>query len=143
MNVLTGVAATYVPVLVPAMLFLLNRSKKVTKALEQMDPKSEFIATLNSSGDPRIRYTILAGNVEEYQEPSDRLFPEMLAKAGKGFVLNALFGNPAHDIAVGVESILGVSGSRDPLPKRGNVACHHLNYFISEPGQKALLGVEW
>ncbi len=145
-NVLTGVAMNYMPALIPfngAIMFLLNRSKKITPTLEQMNSKSEFITTLNSSGDPGIRYTILAGDVEEYQEPSDKLFPKMLAKAGKGFVFSALFGNAANDIAAGVESILGIDGARNPMPKRGNVACHHLNYFISEPGQKALLGVEW
>jgi pimeloyl-ACP methyl ester carboxylesterase len=146
LNVLTGVAMNYVPALIPfngAVLFLLNRSKKITPTLEQMNPSSEFIATLNSSGDPGIRYTILAGDIEQYQEPSDQLFPKLLAKAAKGFALEALFGMQAHDIAVGVESILGVSGSRNPMPKRGNVPCHHLNYFISAAGQKALQTVEW
>jgi pimeloyl-ACP methyl ester carboxylesterase len=146
LNVLTGVAMNYIPALIPfngAIMFLLNRSKKITPTLEQMNPSSEFIKTLNSSGDPGIRYTILAGDVEEYQEPSDKLFPKMLAKAGKGFVFSALFGNAAHDIAADVESVLGIDGSRNPAPKRGNVSCHHLNYFISEPGQKALAAVEW
>ncbi len=146
LNVLTGVAMNYMPALIPfngAILFLLNRSKKITPTLEQMNPSSEFITTLNSSGDPGIRYTILAGDVEEYQEPSDKLFSKMLAKAGKGLVLSALFGNAANDIAADVESILGVSGSRNPMPKRGNVACHHLNYFVSEAGQKELQEVEW
>jgi pimeloyl-ACP methyl ester carboxylesterase len=146
LNVLTGVAMNYMPALIPfngAILFLLNRSKKITPTLEQMNPSSEFITTLNSSGDPGIRYTMLAGDVDEYREPSDQFFPKLLAKAGKGLIFDALFGPQAHDIAAGVESVFGVSGSRNPMPKRGNVACHHLNYFISEAGQKALAGVEW
>jgi pimeloyl-ACP methyl ester carboxylesterase len=146
LNVLTGLAMNYIPALIPfngALMFLLNRSKKITPTLEQMNPKSDFITTLNSSGDPGIRYTIIAGNVEQYQEPSDQFFAKMLAKVGHSSVFEALFGMQANDIAVGVESILGVSGARNPMPKRGNVSCHHLNYFISEPGQKALVGVEW
>ncbi len=146
LNVLTGVAMNYVPALIPfngAIIFLLNRSKKITPTLEQMNSSSEFITTLNSSGDPGIRYTLLAGDVEAYQEPSDQFFQQLLAKAGKGFVFSALFGSGAHDLAAGVESVLGIAGSRNPMPKRGNVACHHLNYFVSEAGQKALAGVEW
>lgn len=146
LNVLTGVAMNYIPALIPfngAILFALNRSKKITPTLEQMNPASEFMTALNSSSDPGVRYTILAGDVETYQEPSDKLFAKMLEKTGKGIVFDALFGNGAHDIAVGVESILGIDGSRNPMPKRENVACHHLNYFISEAGQKALAGVEW
>lgn len=146
LNVLTGVAMNYVPALIPfngAILFALNRSKKITPTLEQMHPASEFITTLNSSGDPGVRYTILAGDIATYQEPSDQFFAKMLAKAGKGLVMDALFGNSAHDIAVGVESILGIDGGRNPMPKRVNVACHHLNYFISAAGQQALQAVAW
>jgi hypothetical protein len=108
-----------------------------------MNPSSEFMKTLNSSTDPGVRYTLLAGDIYEYQEPSDQFFAKMLAKTGKGFIFDALFANAAHDIAVSDESILGIEGSRSPAPKRGNVACHHLNDFLSEPGQKALAGVEW
>ncbi|MGH7495080.1 MAG: caspase family protein [bacterium] len=146
LNVLTGVAMNYLPALIPfngAIMFLLNRSKKITPTLEQLNASSEFIATLNSSGDPGLRYTILAGDVEAYQEPSDQFFRKLLAKAGKGFAFSALFGSGAHDLAAGVESILGIDGARNPLPRRENVACHHLNYFVSEAGQKALAGVEW
>ena len=49
----------------------------------------------------------------------------------------------ANDIAVGVESILGIEGRRAIAPVRTNVACHHLNYFVSESGQKALSAVQW
>lgn len=146
LNVLTGVAMNYIPAFIPfngAILFLLNRSKNITKTLEQMNPASEFIATLNASGDPGIRYTILAGDVKQYQEPSDQFFAKMLAKVGKSSAFEMLFGMQANDIAVGVESILAVSGSRNPMPTRGNVSCHHLNYFVSEAGQAALAKAEW
>jgi hypothetical protein len=67
----------------------------------------------------------------------------MLAKAGRSFIFEALFARQANDIAVGVESILGVGGQRSIAPVRTNVACHHLNYFVSESGQQALMGVQW
>ena len=54
---LTGLSMNYVPVLIPFssfLLLLLNRSKKLTPTLEQMNPASDFIKTLNKSDDPGI-----------------------------------------------------------------------------------------
>jgi hypothetical protein len=133
-------------VLVPfssAVMLLLNRSKRVTPTLEQMNPDADFIRTLNASPDPRIPYTILAGDVDAYQEPSDAFFARMLVKAGKGPLFDALFANQPNDIAVGVQSILGVGTGRAIAPDRHNVACHHLNYFVSAAGQEALRAVRW
>jgi len=146
LNVLTGLAVNYFPPFIPfssAVLLLLNRSKKITPTLKQMNPESDFIKTLNASEDPGIRYTILAGDVDEYKEPSDQFSAKMLAKAGQSFIFEALFSRKANDIAVSVESILGVESTRTIAPTRKNVACHHLNYFVSEAGQKALQAVEW
>jgi hypothetical protein len=146
LNVLTGLTLNYVPVLVPfssAVMLLLNRSKRVTPTLEQMNPDADFIRTLNASPDPGIPYTILAGDVDAYQEPSDAFFARMLVKAGKGPLFDALFANQPNDIAVGVQSILGVGAERALAPVRHNVACHHLNYFVSAAGQEALRAVRW
>jgi pimeloyl-ACP methyl ester carboxylesterase len=143
-NILTPLAMTTVPMVVPFASTLLFRLKKITPTLEEMNPSSEFIKALNASGDPGVRYTILAGDINEYKDPAERSFLQnFLAKVGKGFVFDLLFGAQAHDIAVSVQSILGIDGSRNPVPTRQNVACHHLNYFVSEAGQKALAGVEW
>lgn len=146
LNVLMTVALNYLPGAVPfagTVVMLLNRSKKLTPTLEQMNPSSEFITTLNSSEDPGIPYTVLAGDVDEYRDPGDPLFARLLTKAGQGFVAGALFAQQAHDIAVGVQSILSVPGTRRVSVSRTNVACHHLNYFVSEPGQTALRAVQW
>ena len=146
LKVLTALSVNYVPMFIPfsgAVLLLLNRSKKITPTLEQMNPESDFIKTLNASEDPGIRYTILAGDVEAYKEPSDAFFADMLAKVGQSSLFEALFGMKANDIAVSVESILGVESKRAITPVRKNVGCHHLNYFVSDAGQKALTGVEW
>lgn len=146
LSLLTGLSLNYVPVLVPfssVVMLLLNRSKRVTPTLEQMDPDSDFIRTLNASPDPGIPYTILAGDVDAYQEPSDAFFARMLAKAGKGPLFEALFANQPNDIAVAVPSILGVGSGRVVAPVVRNVACHHLNYFVSAPGQAALRSVRW
>jgi len=143
MNILTPLAMTYVPVVVPFAGALLFRLKKITPTLTEMDPKSPFMEALNGSGDPGVRYTILAGDLNEYKDPAERSFLQnWLKKVGKG-VVDLLFSAQVHDIAVSVESILGIDGGRNPVPTRKNVACHHLNYFISEAGQKALQAVEW
>ena len=146
LNILIGLAMNYLPALIPfssTVLMLLNRSKKLTPTLEQMNAASDFITTLNSSDDPGIPYTIFAGDIEAYKEPTDQLFAKMLAKAGRSFVFEALFAHKANDIAVGVESIFGVGERRSRMPIRRNVACHHLNYFASDAGQQALVGTEW
>jgi len=135
LSLLTGLSMNYIPALIPfssAVLMLLNRSRKLTPALEQMNPESDFIKTLNKSDDPSIPYTILAGDVDAYKEPSDQFFAKMLAKAGRSFIFEALFARQANDIAVGVESILGVGGERSVAPIRRNVACHHLTNSRSE-----------
>ena len=146
LSLLTSLSLNYAPALIPAssfLLLLLNRSKKLTPTLEQMNPDSDFIKTLNRSDDPGIPYTILAGDVDTYQEPSDEFAARMLTKAGQSVIFEALFARQANDIAVGVESILGIDGPRAIAPKRRNVACHHLNYFVSEVGQAALTSLEW
>jgi pimeloyl-ACP methyl ester carboxylesterase len=146
LNLLAALTMNYIPALIPfssAVIMLLNRSKKLTPTLEQMNPASDFITTLNNSDDPGIPYTILAGDIDTYKEPTDQLFAAMLAKAGRSFIFESLFGRKANDIAVGVESIFGVGGGRASVPTRKNVACHHLNYFVSDVGQQTLMGMEW
>ena len=146
LNVLTGLAANYVPTLLPfsaPILFLLNRSKKVTPTLMQMDPGSDFITALNQSPDSGIPYTILAGDVDQYNEPTDGLFAKLIAKTGRGVLFDALFANKANDIAVSIDSISRVGPARASAPKTQQVACHHLNYFVSSAGQQALQTVAW
>ncbi len=140
-SVLTTVALNYFPAMAPlgsTVLFVLNRSKKVTPTLEQMSPSSEFIGRLNTGVAPPIPYTVLAGDIDAFEADSDGLFSKLLTKASKGRVLAALFGSDHHDIAVRVDSI------RDVAPaSKSNIACHHLNYFSSKPGLQALAAVTW
>lgn len=146
LNLLVGVAMNYLPAFLPfggPILFALNRSQKLTPSLEQMNPHSEFIQTLNASPDPGIPYTVLAGDIAQYQEPVDRLFPKLLSRIGTSAPMEVLFANKPHDIAVAVESILGVQDTRKIPVVRRPVACHHLNYFVSEAGQRALAEVSW
>lgn len=126
-----------------AIVYLLNRSKKVTPTLEQMNPSSDFIKTLNASADPGVPYTIVAGDVRDYQETADQLVAKLTAKTGSGALFDTLYQGAGHDIAVSDESIRGVNDARTPPPTKHNVICHHLNYFVSEAGLKTLAAVGW
>ena len=115
----------------------------LTPALEQMNPQSDFIRTLNESDDPNVPYTILAGDIDRYREASDPAVGRLIAKAGRGLLFDALFAQKANDIAVGVDSILTLGTRRTTAAARSNVDCHHLNYFASQTGRDALRTVSW
>lgn len=125
------------------LLTVLGRSKKVTSTLEQMNPDSEFIRKLNGGSDPRIPYTILAGDVSRYDDANDGLMAKLTAKIGKGLLFDTLYHDTGHDIAVALASIQGVPDVRLPVPLKEVVDCHHLNYFASEAGLRALGKVKW
>lgn len=146
MTLLTTVAMNTFPVLAPfggVVLAVLNRSKKITPTLEQMGAKSSFMKRLNKSDDPGVQYTILAGDVEHYVDPADKLFPHLLEKTGKSMIFEAMFKNEAHDMAASIDSIRSVDDSRKPAPNKVIVPCHHINYFSSEVGIEALGKVNW
>lgn len=146
MSALTTLAINSFPLAAPVcgwFIYMLNRSKNVTPTLEQMNPASEFIRSLNTSPDPGVRYTIVSGNVRDYQESSDQLAAKLVAKVGSGFAFSTLHQDAGHDIAVSNESILGVTDDRTPSPIKHNVICHHLNYFVSEAGLQTLASIKW
>ena len=140
-SVLTTWAMNSFPAFAPfgaGLLTILGRSKKISPCLEQMNPGSEFIRELNAGGDPAVRYTILAGDIRDYQEEGDPLLAKLTAKIGQGKLFDLLFQGVGHDIAVSLSSIQSVPDRRNPAPLKHEVACHHLNYFASEAGLKAL-----
>ena len=145
-KLLTTLAINTVPACVPlggALLYLLNRSQNLTPTLEQMNPDSDFIKMLNASDDPGVRYTVVAGDIRNYQEESDKGLQRLIAKIGGGAMFDLLYQNAAHDIAVSDFSIRGVDDSRSPQPRELGVVCHHLNYFVSEAGLDALAAMKW
>ena len=122
---------------------VLKTTRSLTRALAQMNPQSPFLLDLNASGDPGVRYTILAGNIDDYAATQDAFFGRLIVSVGRSSAFDLVFGRQPNDIAVGSESIRGVNGVRALPPTRTNVACHHLNYFSSPAGQAALLDVIW
>jgi pimeloyl-ACP methyl ester carboxylesterase len=147
---LTGLLTTWAINVFPAfapfgtgLLAVLGRSKKISPTLEQMAPGSAFIRQLNAGEDPKVRYTVLAGDIRGYDAATDPLLARLTAKLGKGPLFDALYQAAGHDIAVSTASIEGVPGPRVPIPVRQMIDCHHLNYFASEAGLRALAGVDW
>ena len=140
---LATVAAYAVPQFCAPAMMLLTRSKKLTPTLEQMAPRSTFIAELNASPAPTTRYSILAGDIDRYQDADDALFDELLVKTGRGPLFDALFSSGPNDIAVGVPSIFGEAVPAVAAATHTSVACHHLNYFSTAVGQAALKSVDW
>ena len=122
---------------------VLSASAKLTPTLEQMAPGSEFIAALNGGPPPTTRYSILAGNIADYQAPDQAFFDALMIKITRSAPLDLLFDSATNDIAVKTRSILLDDVLGDHPATRSNVACHHLNYFSSPAGQAALRAVVW
>ncbi|HMB73294.1 MAG TPA: hypothetical protein VKQ06_06965, partial [Gammaproteobacteria bacterium] len=125
-----------------ALIYVLNKSEKLTPCLEQMNPDSDFITRLNGSEDPKIPYTILAADAREYREDSDDVAASLIAKLGRGLIFDTLYHDAAHDIAVSLQSILGVDGERAPAPVTHRVVGHHLNYFTNDDSLQILAAID-
>lgn len=137
------VAAYGLPQFCGPAIMLLTRSKKLTPTLEQMAPRSSFMAELNASPAPATRYSILAGDVDRYHDADDAFFDELLVKTGRGPLFDALFASGPNDIAVAVPSIFGEAVPAVAAATHSNVACHHLNYFTTAVGRDALKAIDW
>lgn len=122
--------------------------KNAAKALDQMQRDSEFLAKLAANPDPRVRYTIIAGDrsLESAALGSGSntnmrfqlLVQKLLGKAVDQ-VVDLVFFNERNDIAVHLTSIKKVSTERSPQPViLPEATCDHLTYFTTEAGLEAL-----
>ncbi|UCH94967.1 MAG: caspase family protein [Candidatus Aminicenantes bacterium] len=126
-----------------ALLCALNESKKITQTLEQMKEGSSFVKDLYLCSDPNVRYTILAGDISDYesvQEEDEGFFARLIEKIEMG-IGKLAYGAQPNDIVVSVDSMKQVDDHRQPGPEKIDLVCHHLNYFRSEVGLKALARV--
>jgi len=145
-SILSTIALSTFPPLVPylgPLLYAVTRSAKVTPTLEQMHPKSQFLKDLAASPDPKIPYSILAGDVRDYDESEDSFTARLVANAGQGFLLSKLFQSQGHDIAVSVDSIRNTPGQRQPAARLHSIICHHLNYFVADASLAVLATLKW
>jgi len=125
---------------------LLSAVEKIDVALGQMKPTSEFLTKLHESPDPKIPYTILAGNTSLLAPVSpgkEKVHGRLLARLKALNLLHvatapAFFGE-ANDIAVSVANIRRQPLGREPAASVREVPCDHLTYFNTEAGLRALV----
>ncbi len=131
-------AAFLQPYLLP-LSFLGRYVKKLFYTLEQMDQDgTDLLRNINDQTDPGVPYTIIAGNTQlipiEIEEKYNTLIKKLIArlkKRGHYDALDLLLFKKSNDIAVAVDSIVGISGKENRLnpPKEFEVPCDHLGYF--------------
>jgi len=144
---LTGLAGPKLVTLFPwvaTVLMVLDRSKVLTVTLEQLSPASAFIKSLGRAADPRVRYTVVAGDIAACEAAGDPLPRRLAMKLGQSAALGLLFGDEPHDAFASVPSMSAVPAAREPSRTViGPVACHHLSYFSSPAGLAALKAITW
>jgi pimeloyl-ACP methyl ester carboxylesterase len=130
---------------------LLCGLEAVDVTFDQTQPGSSLLQVLADSSDPRVRYTVLAGNTNLIETPTFR-FPagknslvEQILERGnpqwylhKGALL-VFFGQP-NDLYVSVKSCHDISPQRNPAPDLHEVACDHLSY-LTPTGYEELAGI--
>jgi pimeloyl-ACP methyl ester carboxylesterase len=134
---------------VKALASLVSATEAIDVSLDQMNPKSEFLASLASSPDPGVSYTLIAGNtsvIPAAQAPETgegesrlaRLWAKIQRRNWVHTGANLAFFNQPNDMAVSVESMRSVPDNRTPKPVKVEVACDHVTYFSSQAGLDAL-----
>lgn len=97
--------------------------------LKQMDPESDFLATLGANTAPtNTDYYIVAGDISNYKAQGGswlvRLMDKVVTKVGK-----LVYYGVASDIAVSVKGIKHVPFD---IKDQSTVICHHMNYFVDD-----------
>jgi pimeloyl-ACP methyl ester carboxylesterase len=124
---------------------LVSAVEKIDVALDEMNPSSMFLTNLNASPDPKIPYTIIAGNTSLIAQANierERACRSLLGRLRSLNLLHlatapAFFGKP-NDIAVSVANIRRQPAGRSHPASVREVACDHLTYFNTQAGLSAL-----
>ena len=129
---------------VGTLLLVLDQSKKLTVALDQLNPASDFLKGLARADDPRTRYTLLAGSLAACETAGDPLPRRLAMKLGQSAAIGLLFGDEPHDGFSALPSVTAVPSARQPAPTVvGPLACHNFSYFSAPAALAALKSVEW
>ena len=120
---------------------ILNGVGNVTVTLGQMSPNSDFLKDLNDGTPPPIPYTVVGGDITDYEVPGGgfkKLFSYLKEKAVVR-VGHTVYKDEENDIAVSLDSIfeVGIDDSR-----KLEVNCHHLNYFVAPAGLERIGALE-
>jgi pimeloyl-ACP methyl ester carboxylesterase len=126
---------------------LLSAIEKIDVTLDQMAPGSEILNTLEASDNPKVPYTIIAGNTslrpseadaDEEKSRFERLLSRLAPKRLLHGVTSLAFFSQPNDIAVSVESIGRVPRTFSCAQDPKEIYCDHLSYFTTEAGLQAL-----
>jgi pimeloyl-ACP methyl ester carboxylesterase len=123
---------------------LVQASGLIKVALRQMAPGSELLENLYASIDPKLPYTLIAGNTSQIpaspaaRSRLKRLLARLWSNRTKYELADLFFSGADNDIAVSTESMRRLAEGRSPACEVREAACDHLTYFSSEAGLAAL-----
>ena len=127
---------------------LASALEKVDVTLDQMQPGSNFLDSLQHSPDPGVPYTLIAGNTSLYPallqnedgEPgvAARLMRRLFARPLHHSLASLAFFHQPNDIAVSVTSMEQVADGPGRRMVVQEVGCDHMMYFSSQVGRAAL-----
>ena len=142
MAYMLNAAKPLLPYLLP-LAGVIKGSKAITKTLEQMKHDSDFLGELNSSTPSSVRYTLIAGDLDLYQESAkegyfSKMWEKILLFAGD----LVHFSRP-NDMAVSVKSILTVPANEIPDSEKYRIAAHHMVYYQAKAGLQTVAKVLW
>ena len=120
-----------------------RRSSKRKFAVASTTAGRSSSTSSNSIGTGSIPYTIVAGDIRDYEASVDPLAAKLIANLGHEILFHTLYQNADQDIAVSDDSIGGVAADRSSAHNKSTVICHNLNYFGSDAGLRAMADVLW
>lgn len=114
--------------------------------LDQMQPGSDLLKSLEASNRPGILYSVIYGDTSikasALEAPvGDRSLFQRLADKIVGGTANLAFLGQPNDLFASAHSLQWVSAQRSQRPVVRRVACDHFTYFHSAQGQEELLQV--
>lgn len=134
-------AINFIPSIVPfsgVLLKFLKTASNLTGSIAQLDPSSRFVNALNSSNDPGVQYTIIAGNaagIDSNAPGFAQYVQKTQLKLGKW--MNS---DDTNDLFAPTRSILCPElweGRSAPVELHPLLPCHHFGYFGSFSGTRS------
>lgn len=118
--------------------FLVDGLEGVDDALDAMEPGSPLLRALAEDPAPEgVEYVAIAGDSPFGAD--DARARRILGKLRlPGAVLEMVFGEFAHDVAVAVSSASGVGRTWSSPPPILRAGCNHITYFSSPAGMAAV-----
>lgn len=116
---------------------LLRRIAEIDITLDDIEPGSDFLKKLESSLDPGVPYTMVAGTTPLGSEDALGLISKQVLMQ-----LVSLTGLPFHnepnDLAISVKSMTAIPAGRTAIRVMSEVSCNALTYFSNPAGLETL-----